>query len=156
RERLEWPRIASWTVRKWIPHPRGACVWLERPTSLTMRVVRLLLLLLCLAIMGCYQSYTGIYAVRAQDAPGSLDQLPDKIFPAIRRFGFREASRGPSTIAFARGLQATDPDVAKLRGADAEIYVSIATDPAVIAIRDMDNTTETPFVAALKESIQTQ
>lgn len=107
--------------------------------------------------MGCYRTYSGNYFLSRASvlAPVEPGTLPSTVFNAIKGFGFKWEYQDQTIILYVRDPRGMEPDVAKLVGANARVFVAITfgTEPSV-SIRDLDNQEETEFVAALKRSLE--
>jgi hypothetical protein len=108
----------------------------------------------------CYHTYTGIYFLnRSQEVSrGQAEKIGHDLGVVLAGFGFsamREPEGNPM-VAFASGQRTVSPELKKLSGSNARISVAVRLDRPAIAIRDMSNTEETEFVAALKASIERQ
>lgn len=124
-----------------------------------MTPARLIVLavLVGIGLMGCYRTYSGNYFLSRASAPtlSETGTLPNTVFDAIEEFGFKPGYRDQSIVVYIHDPGAMPSNVSKLTGATARVHVAVTlTTQPRIAIRDMDNTKETEFVAALKRSLE--
>lgn len=106
---------------------------------------------------GCYATYTGVYWItRANHSPSAeFDGLDTEIGRGLAPLGFkRQPLAAPHVVWFLKEASNEGEAGNSLAGSDARMTVAIDLEDLTIAVRDLSNSTETPFNQLVKETIE--
>ncbi len=110
-------------------------------------------------VVACHYTYTGTYSLDSADSltPSRVNEIGVDMSDVLSDFGFirDNVPDGVPIVAFSKRGRATDLALAELEGSNATITVAIRFDRPVITVRDLTYSTETEFLEALKDRIET-